>query len=144
MNTSIIVAIALAFSGAAITHAQTAAPAKPATAEPKPPGGVDPKLSSADPEYGYSQKKPIKVGTKDEFGGPSAERAYLNTLRDEAGKPVTFERLGSFGAGPDGNVLDGYEVQTSTGRKLTLYIDMYHPKSDPKKQLAPKGLFKAK
>ena len=144
MNTSIIVAIALAFSSAAITHAQAAVPAKPATAEPKPPAGVNPKLSSADPEYGYSQKKPIKVGTKDEFPGPSAERAYLNTLRDEVGKPVTFERLGSFGAGPDGNVLDGYEVQTSTGRKLTLYIDMYHPKSDPKKQLAPKGLFKAK
>ena len=144
MNTSIIAAIALAFSSAVITHAQTAAPSTPATAEPKPPTGVNPKLSSTDPEYGYSKKKPIKVGTKDEFGGPSAERAYLNTLRDEAGKPVTFERLGSFGAGPDGNVLDGYEVQTSTGRKLMLYIDMYHPKSDPEKQLAPKGLFKAK
>ena len=47
-----------------------------------------------------------------------------------------------FGAGPDGHILDGYEVQTSTGRKLLLYIDMYHPTNDPAKQLAPKGLFK--
>ena len=144
MNTSIILAIALAFGSAALTNAETAAPTKSATAEAKPPAGVAPKLSSTDPEYGYSQKKPIKVGAKDEFGGPAAERAYLNTLRDEEGKPVIFKRLGSFGDGPDGNVLDGYEVQTSTGRKLTLYIDMYHPKSDPAKQLAPKGLFKAK
>jgi hypothetical protein len=144
MKTSIILAIALAFSGIVATRAQTTAPANPATAEPKAPAGVDPKLTSADPEYGYSQKKPIKVGSKDEFGGPLAERAYFNTLRDEAGKPVTFERQGSFGAGPDGNILDGYEVQTSTGRKAVLYIDMYHPESDPKTQLAPKGFFKAK
>lgn len=143
MKTSIILAIALAFSGIVATHAQTTAPAKPATAEPKVPAGVDPKLTSADPEYGYSQKKPIKVGSKDEFGGPAAERAYLNTLRDEAGKPVTFERQGSFGAGPDGNMLDGYKIQTSTGHEDLLYIDMYHPECDPKRQLAPKGLFKA-
>ncbi len=50
MNTSIIVAIALAFSSATITHAQTAAPTKPETAKPKPPAGVDPKLSSTDPD----------------------------------------------------------------------------------------------
>ena len=144
MKTSIILAIALAFSGIVAIHAQTTAPSDHATAEPKAPAGVDPKLTSADPEYGYSQKKPIKVGSTDEFGGPLAERAYFNTLLDEAGKPVTFERQGSFGAGPDGNILDGYEVSTSTGRKVVLYIDMYHPKSDPKKQLAPKGFFKAK
>ena len=144
MKTSIILAVVFAFGIAPITQAQTAAPVKPVATESKAPAGIDPKLTSKDADYGYSQKKPIKVGTKDEFGGPSAERAYLSTLRDEAGKPVTFERLGSFGAGPDGNVLDGYEVQTSTGRKVTLYIDMYHPKSDPRKQLAPKGLFNAK
>ena len=144
MNPSIVLAFIFAFGTAPITQAQTIAPSKPATAEAKAPAGVDPKLTSTDAEYGYLQKKPIKVGTKDEFGGPAAERAYFSTLRDEAGKPVTFERLGSFGAGAGGNVLDGYEVQTSTGRKVTLYIDMYHPKSEPKKQLAPKGLFKAK
>ena len=84
------------------------------------------------------------VGSKDEFGGPVAERAYFNTLRDEAGKPVTFERQGSFGGGPDGHVLDRYVVTTSTGKTLELYIDMYHPKNDPKAQPAPKGLYKAR
>jgi hypothetical protein len=41
-------------------------------------------------------------------------------------------------------MLDGYEVKTSTGRKALLYIDMYHPESDPKTQLAPKDFFKTK
>jgi hypothetical protein len=144
MKTSMIRAIVFALGIASTSYAQTTAQSKPAATEAKAPAGVDSKLTSTDPDYGYSKKKPIKVGSKDEFGGPAAERAYLSTLRDEAGKPVTFERLGSFGGGPNGNLLDGYDVQTSTGRKVTLYIDMYHPKSDPKKQLAPKGLFKAK
>jgi hypothetical protein len=144
MRTSIIVPLVFLLSLTTITHSQAAPPSQPATAETKPPPGVDAKLTSTDAEYGYSKEKPIKVGSRDEFGGPAAERAYFSTLRDEAGKPVTFNRIGSFGAGPDGNILDGYDVQTSTGRKLVLYIDMYHPKNDPKKQLAPKGLFKAK
>jgi hypothetical protein len=143
MKASTIFAVVIFLASAATVPAQTTAPTKPAPAEAKPPEGVDPKLTSTDPEYGYSTMKPIKVGSSDEYGGPAAERAYFNTLRDETGKPVKFQRLGSYGAGPDGNILDGYEVQTSTGRTITLYIDMYHPKSDPKKQLAPKGLFKA-
>lgn len=144
MNRLLLFGIAATLCGGVIANAQTSAPAKPTAAEAKPPAGVDPKQTSTDAEYGYSEKKPIKVGAKDEMGGPAAERAYLNTLRDEAGKPVKYARQGSVGAGPDGNVLDAYEVQTSTGRKLTLYIDMYHPKSDPKKQPAPKGLFKGR
>lgn len=107
------------------------------------PAGIDPKLTSTDFEYGYTQKKPVKVGAKDELGGPNAERIYLSTLRDEAGKPIAFRRIGSLSGGSDGHILDNYEGQTSTGRKVSLYIDMYHPKNDPKKQLAPKGLFKA-
>ena len=141
---SILIAIALGLGGGGIARAQTTAPSTPATAETSIPNGFDPRLSSIDPEYGYSVKNPIKVGSTEEFGGPKAERAYLNSLRDESGKPVAFVRLGSFGAGPDGNVLDGYEIQTSNGRAFKLYIDMYHPKNDPKKQLAPKGLHKAK
>jgi hypothetical protein len=144
MKTSVLFAIILALGSAVAAHAQSAAPAKPAEAETKAPEGVDPKLTSTDPGYGYSKEKPIKVGSKDEFGGPAAERTYLRTLRDEAGNPVAFERLGSVGADPDGNILDGYQVHTSTGRTMVLYIDMYHPNSDPVKQLAPKGLFKAK
>ena len=144
MKTSRFLVIALAVSSATITHGQTPAPSGvPAAPEQeKAPAGVDPLLSSADPEYGYSREKPIKVGAGG--GGVASERMYLSTLRDEAGKPVQFKRRGSFGVGPYGNVLDGYEVQTSTGRTVLLYIDMYHSDSDPVAQLAPKGLYKMK
>jgi hypothetical protein len=144
MRTSITVALAFVLSFTPFGHTQTAAPSKPPTGETKPPAGVDPKLTSTDPDYGYTKEKPIKVGSREEFGGPTAERVYLSTLRDEAGMLIAFERAGSFGPGPDGNILDRYDVQTTTGRKLMLFIDMYHPKNDPKKQLAPKGLFKAR
>lgn len=148
MNTSkinvrcILLALALGVSSARSIDAQTAAPADGAKTEEKAPAGVDPKLSSDDPEYGYSREKPIKVGPRSL--GSAAQGTYLRTLRDEAGEPVKFKRVGSFGTGPYGNVLDGFEVTTSTGRKVLLYIDMYHEDSDPRKQPAPHGLFKAK
>jgi hypothetical protein len=119
-------------------------PPEPAAEEVKVPEGVDPKMTSDDPDYGYSEEKPVKVGGRTITDGPKAEREYLEGLRDEAGKRVEFRRIGNFGPGPDGNLLDAYEVTTSTGRKLRIFIDMYHLKTDPKKQLAPHGLFKAK
>jgi hypothetical protein len=111
---------------------------------PKVPDGVDPKLTSDDADYGYSEKKPIKVGSKEEFGGPAAERAYLDGLRDEAGKAVKYKRLGSVGKSPEGNIMDLYVVTTSAGKEVKLYIDMYHPKNEPEKQPAPKGFYKVK
>ncbi len=57
---------------------------------------------------------------------PSGERAYLARLRDGNGNPVRFQRLGSFGAGPYGNVLDGYEVVAGTNT-VRVFMDMYHP-----------------
>lgn len=142
MKTCIILAIALAVSSACSTDAQTIAPPGGAKSEDKAPAGVDPKLTSSDPEYGYSREKPIKVGPRSL--GSAAQSAYLRTLRDEAGEPVKFKRAGSFGTGPYGNVLDGFEVKTSTGRTFLLYIDMYHDDSDPRQQPAPHGLFKAR
>ena len=104
----------------------------------------DPAMTSNDPEYGLTEKRPIQVGSKDEFGGPAAERAYLDGLRDEKGKPIKYERIGSAGTSAQGKPLDVYEVTTSTGTKVKLYLDMYHPNNSPEKQLAPKGLFKPK
>ena len=43
------------------------------------PEKVDFKLMSDDATYGYTDKNPFKVGSKDESGGPEAERAYLGT-----------------------------------------------------------------
>jgi hypothetical protein len=116
----------------------------PTFADTKAPAGVDPTQTSTDADYGHSKEKPVKVGDKDPLKGPQAERDYLDALRDDDGKPVRYNRIGSFGAGPDGHVIDGYNVETSTGKKLVIYIDMYHPENDPVKQLAPKGLWKAK
>ncbi|QIF03444.1 hypothetical protein [Roseimicrobium sp. ORNL1] len=116
----------------------------PAFADTKAPAGVDPSQTSTDADYGHSKEKPVKVGDKDPLKGPRAERDYLDTLRDDDGKPVRYSRIGSFGAGPDGHIIDGYNVETSTGKKFVIYIDMYHPESDPVKQPAPTGLWKAK
>jgi hypothetical protein len=137
-----LVIFALFFGLSEIAQAQNEPPAYLLTRAP--PAVIDLKMTSTDPQYGYSKEKPIKVGSKSEHGGPSSERKYLNSLRDDARKPIKFKRLGSFGLGPYGNIIDGYEVLTSSGRIFTIYIDMYHPNSDPNAQLAPKGFYKAK
>lgn len=108
----------------------------------KAPAGVNLKLLSEDATYGYSDKNPIKVGSKDEFGGPEAERAYLELLLDAKGKPVEFKRLFSGGKSPDGKPLDCYEVTLDDGTKVRLWINMYHPKNEPAKQPAPVGFHK--
>jgi hypothetical protein len=105
---------------------------------------LDPKLTSTDADYGYATKSPIKVGSREDLGGPRASRAYLDSLRDENGEPVQYRRVGSVGGSPDGNVLDLYEVTTAAGKTLKLYVDMYHPRNEPADQPAPKGLYKSK
>lgn len=96
---------------------------------------------SDDPTYGYTKENPVKLGSPDGLrGGPAAERAYLRRLRDPAGEPVDFERVGSVGAGPDDHILDLYRLTSSGGETYEVYIDMYHPQRAPQDQPAPKGL----
>jgi ankyrin repeat protein len=57
--------------------------------------------------------------------GPEGEREYLNRLFAPDGTPVSFHRVGSFGAGPYGNLLDGYEVHAVQAQAM-VYMDMYH------------------
>lgn len=45
-------------------------------------------------EYGYTPEKPILVGTGIN-GGPANQEAYLDLLRDQQGKPISYKRLGS-------------------------------------------------
>jgi tetratricopeptide (TPR) repeat protein len=103
----------------------------PAAAQPLADPGPN------DPEYGFSKTNPIEVG--DDVSGPHAERVYLDGLRDAAGKKVRFTRLRSVGAGPDEHILDLYEITTSSGEKVHLFLDMYHPENAPETQPAPKG-----
>ncbi len=126
-------------------YAEKAPKTPPAIAkDAKHPAGVDLKLMSDDASYGYTEKNPIKVGSKEEYGGPQAERDYLESLLDTAGKPLKFRRLGSGGASAEGKPLDIYEITLSDGGKFQLWIDMYQPKNKPDKQPAPLGLYKKK
>jgi hypothetical protein len=58
--------------------------------------------------------------------GPRGERAYLSRLRCSDGKAPTFHRIGSFGEGPYGNILDGYSVKCADADEVTIFMDMYH------------------
>lgn len=49
---------------------------------------------STDKKYGYTSKRPVMVG-KGANGGPANQRAYLDLLRDQNGKPIWYERKGS-------------------------------------------------
>ena len=72
---------------------------------------------------------------------PDGQVEYLGNLRCRCGKPFEFRGLGSCGPGPDGHVVDGYELVCQTRKhQITLYMDMYQlgPSS-----LVPKKLRKA-
>ena len=69
-----------------------------------------------------SQQNPVRVTM------PAGERAYLARLRCSDGQAPQFERMGSFGAGPYGNILDGYTVDCGAAApgKVQIFMDMYH------------------
>jgi hypothetical protein len=58
--------------------------------------------------------------------GPRGEREYLNRLRCSDGKAPKFYRIGSFGKGPYGHILDGYSVKCADADEVTIFMDMYH------------------
>jgi hypothetical protein len=58
---------------------------------------------------------------------PEGEREYLGRLRCPNGKPPKFKRLGSYGPGPYGTVIDGYEVKCKKPKRtVRVFMDMYH------------------
>jgi len=57
---------------------------------------------------------------------PKGERQYLNRLRCPDGKRPKYSRIGSFGIGPYGNILDGYRVKCEGRDEDTIFMDMYH------------------
>lgn len=57
---------------------------------------------------------------------PQGQRAYLQRLRCKDGSKPSFTRVGSFGAGPDGHILDGYELTCPGTKPVTIFLDMYH------------------
>ena len=57
---------------------------------------------------------------------PRGERQYLSRLRCSDGKRPEYSRIGSFGVGPYGNILDGYRVKCEGSDEATVFMDMYH------------------
>ncbi len=56
---------------------------------------------------------------------PKGERAYLSRLRCSDSKQPEFSRIGSFGIGPYGNILDGYRVKCEGSDEVKVFMDMY-------------------
>jgi len=57
---------------------------------------------------------------------PAGEREYLRRLRCLDGQPPKFERVGSLGKGPYGNIVDGYTVECPGAVPRAVVMDMYH------------------
>lgn len=57
---------------------------------------------------------------------PKGERQYLSRLRCPDESRPAFSRIGSFGVGPYGNILDGYRVKCEGRDEVTVFMDMYH------------------
>lgn len=72
-------------------------------------------------KFGYARTSPIPVY------GPAGECEYLARLRCGCGEPFVFHRLGGAGSGPDGHLLDKYElVCRNREHRIALYLDRYH------------------
>jgi hypothetical protein len=57
---------------------------------------------------------------------PRGQHAYLSRLICANGATPQFRRVGNFGLGVYGTIIDGYDVDCA-GTKHLVYMDMYHP-----------------
>ena len=130
--------VGLALSSILCVTATFAVTRLPAEGNPVPAG------VSKDPNYGFSQTDPIRVGRRE--SGTRAARVYLNSLRGPRGEEVLYRRLGNCchfktpNAWVEGRaLLDRYEV-TYAGLETprVLYLDLY----DYEQPLVPVGFTK--
>src|SRR5687767_437810 len=78
---------------------------------------------------GSPQKVSGALGTKTNpvrCEDPKGERQYLSRLRCSDDSRPAFSRIGSFGLGPYGNIIDGYRVKCEKSDEVTIFMDMYH------------------
>lgn len=89
---------------------------------------------STDPNYGFTKKNPIKVGTSKEGGGYANVLEYLGQLKDEKKQPVKFEKVKSCcphkAPGFQGNVLleeykITYDTRAEGTKTATIYLSYY-------------------
>lgn len=77
----------------------------------------------------FPQKVSGALGTKTNpvrCEDPKGERQYLSRLRCSDDSRPAFSRIGSFGVGPYGNIIDGYRVKCEKSDEVTVFMDMYH------------------
>lgn len=78
-------------------------------------------IPNASGRFGHDLSNPIPVCLQ------QGELEYLACLRCGCGEPFMFYRSGSCGDGPDGHVVDRYELVCRLSvHEATLYLDMYH------------------
>ncbi len=71
-----------------------------------------------------SRENPVRVNM------PPGQRAYLDRLRCSNGARPAYGRVGNFGPGIYGSIIDGYRVICPDGgapAESMIYMDMYHP-----------------
>lgn len=82
------------------------------------------------PDWDEIDKHPLRTeGNPVRCEMPEGERAYLNRLVCMDGNHPTYSRIGSFGQGPYGQIMDAYDVACTTPVRtvrFTIYMDMYH------------------
>jgi hypothetical protein len=92
--------------------------------EPETPSGssLDQLIEAASAHPLGGQENPVRADT------PRGQRAYLDRLRCENGNAPTYNRVGNFGRGVFGTIIDGYAVECegSAPASTTVYMDMYH------------------
>jgi hypothetical protein len=130
----------------------TEKPASQIVSTTTPPAGVVPganvppmkvEKAATDPEYGFTQAKPVKVGHDGFQKGVQHTYAFLNALAGPNGEKLAYRRAGACcpfetknGAVGGGGLLDVYLITWEGGKELRLYVNVY----DPGDILIPVGL----
>ena len=78
-------------------------------------------VAAADRHPLGSMENPVRVEM------PVGERAYLARLRCLDGTAPRYERQGSGGDSPYGNIIDYYALDCPGGATTQVIMDMYHP-----------------
>jgi hypothetical protein len=84
--------------------------------------GLERRIAAASRHPLGSRENPVRAEM------PLGQRAYLQRLRCGDGRAPSFSRIGNFGIGIYGNIIDGYRVDCASAApgRVEIYMDMYH------------------
>jgi hypothetical protein len=94
-------------------------------------------LSGQSQKSGSALDRAIAEAAKHPFGSmknpvraemPPGQHAYLGRLRCSDGRAPKFDRMGSYGIGAYGNIIDRYSVDCGSAApgSVEIFMDMYH------------------